>query len=125
MKQVLIADDSSVIRKVARRLLEDLDYVTIEAPDGADALEQCGASMPDVIVVDWKLPHTNGVCFLRALRELPDGDKPLVVFCAAEHDPAHIAQAMEAGADDYLLKPFDKTTFREKFEKYADPRITR
>ncbi|HZP18723.1 MAG TPA: response regulator [Bauldia sp.] len=117
MKKCLIVDDSSVIRKVARRILEDLDFEVTEAEDGRQALELCRQEMPDIIVVDWNMPVIGGVEFLSELRGTLGGTKPKVVFCASENDVAQIARAMRAGADDYLLKPFDRDIVEAKLKE--------
>ncbi len=96
MKRCLIVDDSSVIRKVARRILENFGFSVIEASDGRQALDACTKEMPEAILLDWNMPVMDGFDFLRALRSMPAGDKPKVVFCTTENDLAHIARAMHA-----------------------------
>ena len=108
MKTCLVVDDSSVIRKVARRILEGLDFQIIEAEDGEKALEACKRSLPDAILLDWNMPVMDGYEFLGNLRRMPGGDAPKVVFCTTENDVAHIARALHAGANEYIMKPFDK-----------------
>ena len=88
MKSCLVVDDSSVIRKVARRILEDLDFDVSEAEDGQQALDFCRQQMPDLILLDWNMPVIGGVEFLAALRGQFAGKKPKVVFCASENDVA-------------------------------------
>jgi two-component system chemotaxis response regulator CheY len=117
LKQCLVIDDSSVIRKVARRIFEDLGFAVEEAEDGGQALEMCLAKMPDLILVDWNMPGISGVEFLGSLRATSGGDKPTIVFCASENDVAHIARAMRAGADDYLLKPFNREIVEAKLQE--------
>ena len=117
MKTCLVADDSSVIRKVARRILEKLDFQIIEAEDGEQALEACSSAMPDAVLLDWNMPRMDGYEFLRNLRRLPDGDRPKVVFCTTENDVAHIARALHAGANEYIMKPFDKEIVEAKFQE--------
>jgi two-component system chemotaxis response regulator CheY len=108
MKTCLVVDDSSVIRKVARRILEGLEFQITEAEDGEGAIEACRNQLPDAILLDWNMPKMDGYEFLRALRRLPGGDKPKVVFCTTENDVAHIARALHAGANEYIMKPFDR-----------------
>jgi two-component system chemotaxis response regulator CheY len=115
MKQVLIVDDSAVIRKVARRIFEGFNLQVSEAEDGRRGLAACAAQMPDAILLDWNMPVMDGFEFLRELRKLPGGANPKVVFCTTENDIAHIARAMHAGADEYIMKPFDKEIVRSKF----------
>jgi two-component system chemotaxis response regulator CheY len=117
MKQILVVDDSSVIRKVAKRILEDLRFQTAEAEDGRKALDACAFLMPDAILLDWNMPVMDGFEFLRELRRMPGGGKPKVVFCTTENDVAQIARAMHAGADEYIMKPFDKQIMRSKLEE--------
>lgn len=117
MTQVLVVDDSAIIRKIARRILEDLRFETCEAEDGARALNRCAAQMPDAILLDWNMPVMDGYEFLRELRKMPDGGKPKVVFCTTENDVAQIARAMRAGADEYIMKPFDRYIVQSKLEE--------
>jgi two-component system chemotaxis response regulator CheY len=117
MKTCLVVDDSSVIRKVARRILEGLDFKIIEAEDGQQALEQCRGALPDAVLLDWNMPVMDGYDFLKALRRLPGGDVPKVVFCTTENDVAHIARALSAGANEYIMKPFDKEIVEAKFQE--------
>jgi two-component system, chemotaxis family, chemotaxis protein CheY len=117
MKTCLIVDDSSVIRKVARRILEGLDFQISEAENGEEAVEACRQQIPDAILLDWNMPKMDGYEFLRALRRLPGGDKPKVVFCTTENDVAHIARALHAGANEYIMKPFDRDIVEAKFQE--------
>ncbi|MBI3699564.1 MAG: response regulator [Afipia sp.] len=117
MKTCLIVDDSSVIRKVARRILEGLEFQIVEAEDGQKAVEMCKRAMPDAVLLDWNMPVMDGYEFLRNLRLMPGGDKPKVVFCTTENDVAHIARALHAGANEYIMKPFDKEIVTAKFHE--------
>jgi two-component system chemotaxis response regulator CheY len=115
VKTCLVVDDSRVIRKVARRILEDLGFEVAEAADGMEALAWCRTAMPDGILLDWNMPVLNGLEFLQQLRREPDGDRPVVVFCTVENDPDHIARALGAGAAEYIMKPFDSDILESKF----------
>jgi two-component system chemotaxis response regulator CheY len=117
MKHCLIVDDSAVIRKVARRILETLSFRISEAEDGEQALTLCRADMPDAVLLDWNMPIMDGYDFLRTLRQMPGGKRPKVVFCTTENDIAHIAKAMRAGADEYIMKPFDRDIVEAKFHE--------
>jgi len=117
MKHCLVVDDSSVIRKVARRILEDLDFMISEAEDGQQALDVCREQMPDAILLDWNMPVMDGLEFLKALRQLENGEDPKVVFCTTENDVAHIARAIRAGANEYIMKPFDREIVEAKFQE--------
>lgn len=115
MKTCLVVDDSAVIRKIARKILEELDFEIAEAVDGKQALDRCLESMPDAVLLDWNMPVMNGIDFLRALRAAEGGDAPIVVFCTTENDLNHIREAMEAGANEYIMKPFDGEIIETKF----------
>jgi len=108
-------DDSRVTRKVARRILEDLKFDVSEAGDGADALLQCKAKMPEAILLDWNMPIMDGLTFLQKLRKTTDGKTPVVVFCTTESDLAHITEALTEGASEYIMKPFDREILEAKF----------
>jgi two-component system, chemotaxis family, chemotaxis protein CheY len=116
MKEVLVVDDSAVIRKVACRLLEDLHLRVFEAKDGAAGLSVCEQRMPDAIILDAHMPEMDGFAFLSALRRMPEGARPKVLFCTAENDVGPIVKALHVGADDILLKPFDQSILRGKIE---------
>ena len=117
MIQALVVDDSAVIRKVARRIFEGMHFETTEADDGEKALNACTFLMPDLILLDWNMPVMDGFAFLRALRRMPNGKAPKVLFCTTENDVAHIARAMHAGADGYMLKPFTRPIMQAKVEE--------
>lgn len=115
MRTCLVVDDSRVIRKVARRIIEDMGFEVFEAADGVDALAWCRAAMPDAVLLDWNMPGMNGIDFLRQLRAEPGGQAPAVVFCTVESDPARIAEALNAGANEYVMKPFDSDIIASRF----------
>lgn len=117
IKSCLIVDDSRVIRMVAKNILEELNFETEEAEDGKRALEACTSSMPDVVLLDWNMPEMDGLDFLKALRKSPGGDAPVVVFCTTENDMSHISAAISAGADEYIMKPFDREIIEAKFQQ--------
>ena len=119
MKSCLIVDDSSVVRKVARRILEDLDYIVDEAEDGQEAFDKCRQEMPDAILLDWNMPIMSGMEFLKLLRGFVGGEKPHVVYCTIENDIGNIAMALKAGANDYMMKPFDRALLEAKFDYVA------
>ena len=117
MKSFLVVDDSRVIRNVARRILEALGFKVEEAADGQLALEACKRAMPDGILLDWNMPVMNGIEFLRALRATPGGDAPIVLFCTTETEMTKIQQAIEAGANEYIMKPFDSEIVESKLRQ--------
>ncbi len=117
MKSCLVVDDSRVVRKVARRIVEELGFSCEEAEDGQQALNACQKAMPDAILLDWNMPVMSGIEFLEKLRVTSGGDAPKVVFCTTENDMAHIQRAMMAGANEYIMKPFDRDIVQSKFEQ--------
>ena len=116
MRSCLVVDDSKVIRKVARHILETLNFSVEEAEDGREALSRCEAKMPDVVLLDWNMPVMSGMEFLKALRTANFAAQPKVVFCTTENDMAHIRAALDAGADEYVMKPFDRETLHIKLQ---------
>ena len=111
----LVVDDSRVVRKVARRILEGHGFAVIEAEDGQKALAACGQAMPDCVLLDWNMPVMNGIEFLKALRAKYGPDRPSVVFCTTETDMSFIEQAIEHGAQEFIMKPFDEEILIGKF----------
>lgn len=114
MKHCLVVDDSEIIRKVAQHLLKDMAFETSEAGSGQEALERCNERMPDAILLDWLMPNMSGIEFVSSLRMQQNGEKPVVFYCTTENDPVDIARALAAGADEYILKPFDREGIRSK-----------
>ena len=115
MKSCLIVDDSKVVRMVARKILEDLDFRVAEAGDGQRAMEACEFEVPDAILLDWNMPVKSGIDFLRELRAKGEMRQPVVVLCTTENDLLHIRDAIAAGADEYIMKPFDSQIIESKF----------
>jgi two-component system chemotaxis response regulator CheY len=117
MSYCLIVDDSRVIRKVSRAIVESLDFRVSEAENGEAGLKACQTEMPDVILLDWNMPVMDGYSFLKELRSTPEGQVPKVVFCTTENGLGHITRALEAGADEYVMKPFDKDILAAKLQE--------
>ncbi len=114
MTSCLIVDDSPTIRKITRRIMEDLKFQCSEAENGEEAAEVCESCMPDVIVLDWNMPVMNGIDFLLRLRSMENGYHPKVLFCTTENGMDFIQNGMAAGADEYIMKPFDKSILESK-----------
>ena len=113
----LVVDDSRVVRKVARRMLEGNGYHVVEAGDGEQALAAVRARMPDAVLLDWNMPVMNGLEFLEALRREFGPEKPPVVFCTTENDISFIERAINAGAQEFIMKPFDEEILMGKFSQ--------
>ncbi|MBK1662172.1 response regulator [Paracraurococcus ruber] len=111
----LVVDDSSVVRKAARRIVEKLGFSVREAADGAQALAACRAELPRAVLLDWNMPVMDGITFLRAARAEFGPDRPVVVLCTTEAAMDRIVEALEAGAQEYIMKPFDEALLQDKF----------
>lgn len=116
MKTCLIVDDSRVVRKLARLMLEELGFDCAEVEDGPQALERCKAAMPDIIFMDWNMPVMSGIDAMRQLRALPGGKDAKVIFCTVYNEMNYVREAIEAGADEYIMKPFDADVVTSKLQ---------
>jgi two-component system chemotaxis response regulator CheY len=114
MTSCLIVDDSKVVRALVRRIIAPFGFEIAEAADGLLALDACRAAMPDLILLDWNMPNMDGIAFLSALRRMPGGQAPKVVFCTTESEIPRIETALATGADEYIMKPFDAETMEAK-----------
>ena len=110
----LIVDDSRVLRTVARRIFEEMYFDVTEAEDGMAALRACREKMPDVILFDGNLPSMKGVDFLKSLRGQQGGDRPVILVATTESDVEEISHIIHAGANEYIMKPFDRSSMRAK-----------
>ncbi|WP_255357968.1 PleD family two-component system response regulator [Erythrobacter sp. CCH5-A1] len=116
-KTCLIVDDSRVIRKVSSKIAISLGYVPVEAENGEEALARCKKSMPDLVLTDWNMPEMDGITFVTKLRSIPTPREPVVVFCTSNGEAKDIHDGIAAGADDYIVKPFDEAALKAKLEK--------
>lgn len=116
MRTCLIVDDSGIVRKVARRIIEPMNFAVIEATNGREALEACEKAMPEAVLLDWNMPVMDGLEFLKALRAMDGGDAPKVIFCTTENELPKIQTAIMAGANEYVMKPFDEEIIQSKFQ---------
>ncbi len=117
VKTCLIVDDSRVIRKVSSKIARSLGYVPVEAENGEEALARCKQAMPDLVLTDWNMPEMDGITFVSKLRAIPTPKEPVVVFCTSNGEAKDIHDGIAAGADDYIVKPFDEAALRAKLEK--------
>ena len=116
-KTCLIVDDSRVIRKVSSKIALSLGFVPVEAENGEEALARCKKSMPDLVLTDWNMPEMDGIEFVTKLRSIPTPKEPVVVFCTSNGEAKDIHDGIAAGADDYIVKPFDEAALKAKLEK--------
>ncbi len=115
MKIVMIADDSPVIRKVARRLLEDMELVVVEAGDGAQAISMCRDNMPDILIIDWDMPGRSGVDVVSEISRMPAAENSVIFYCTSELNISEMTKAKRAGAKGFLMKPFNRKILLKKF----------
>lgn len=116
-KTCLVVDDSRVVRKVASKIVAALGYRVIEAENGEEGLARCRQHMPDLVLTDWQMPVMSGPEFVKALRAIPTEKAPTVVFCTQMGEASDIFEGIRAGADDYIVKPFDEAGLRSKLAK--------
>ncbi len=114
MKIAMVVDDSKIVRKVTQRILEALGYSVVEAEDGKIAIDVFQQHNPSLIMLDWHMPVMNGLEFLKALRAMPGGTAPIVIFCTTETDIKNIQEAIVSGANEYVMKPFDEEIIKGK-----------
>ena len=119
MKRCLVVDDSEIVRKVARALIESLKYEVTEAASGQEALDACKAAMPDIIFLDWYMPGSNSLDIIRGIRALGVFKRGYILYCMTEIDPDVLARAKTAGIDDVILKPFDRESVTSRFAGFA------
>lgn len=110
----LVVDDSRVIRRMAMDILKGLGLRTAEAEHGLAAVEFCRTTVPDMVLLDWNMPEMDGISCLRALRAMQLDPRPLVVMCTTENGMNKIREALEAGADEYIMKPYDQEVLLDK-----------
>jgi len=120
MKRCLFVDDSAVIRKVAKRILGGADFQILEAAAGFDAISICTDEMPDIIVVDGALPDMTTVEFIRRVRGIASPITPQIAISLTEVDIAAIMRAKRAGAQGYILKPFNRPQLLDRFRYFQD-----
>jgi two-component system, chemotaxis family, chemotaxis protein CheY len=115
----LVVDDSDVIRKVARRVLEDMHYMVLEAASGEEAIALCRKAMPQLILLDWHMPGINGHDFMDMLKLIKTDRPPVIVYCTTENDPIDLARAFTGGAQAYLMKPYNRPILEQKIQHVA------
>lgn len=117
MKRCMFVDASSVVRKVAKRILGSPDLVFIDAETAGQALDMCEADMPELIVIDTALPDMNAEELIRRIRRMEAPVKPQIAISLIEVDIGAIMRAKRAGANGYILKPFNRPQLLDKFRQ--------
>jgi len=113
----LVVDDSRLIRRVASSILKDLGFKVAEAEHGVEAINFCERDIPDVILLDWNMPEMDGLCCLHTLQAMKLSPKPVVIMCTTENGLTKIREALDSGADEYIMKPYDADVLAGKFEQ--------
>ncbi len=114
MKTCLIVDDSKIVRKVVRRIVEVMNFNILEAENGKEAVDQVRANHVDVMILDWNMPVMDGMECMKEIRADASLNQPKIIFCTTENEFAKIQQAMMNGADEYVMKPFDEAIITGK-----------
>lgn len=118
-KTILAVDDSPSVRQMVRLTLVGAGYTVVEAVDGQDALEKATAQRFDAILTDQNMPRLDGIGFIRKFRTLPEGKGVPIVFLSTELQDTLKAQAKEAGAIGWMIKPFDQAQLLAVVKKVA------
>lgn len=114
MKTCLIVDDSKIVRKVVRRIVEGLGFAILEAENGKEAVDHAKATPVDVIILDWNMPVMDGMECMLQIRADATIHQPKIIFCTTENEFTKIQQAIMNGADEYVMKPFDEAIIAGK-----------
>lgn len=114
MKSCLIVDDLDLVRRVVSQMAVKLGFEVSEAESADEALAVCERAMPDLIVLDWKMPGLSAHEFVLALRAKRRGAHPHVIYMTTGTDAADITRMLASGANDFLLKPFARADFEER-----------
>jgi len=115
--RALVIDDSKAMRSILGRMLRGLGFEVVEAGDGQDALEKLKvAGKVDLALVDWNMPEMNGVEFVQAVRAEHAYDGTLLMMVTTETEMGKVSKALEAGANEYVMKPFTQEVILEKLQ---------
>jgi len=127
MSKALVVDDSRTIRIIIRRILIELGYEVCEAANGIEALKvlETEKTAVKLVLVDWNMPEMNGMELLKSMRQNPEFDSLKVIMVTTETEMDQMASALEAGANEYVMKPFTKDILVEKLELVGMPALAR
>ena len=115
--KVLVVDDSKSIREIEKRYLQEMGYTVVEAANGQEALQALEEN-PDIklVLLDWHMPVMNGYEFLKKMRALPKWNHVKVMMATTENQEKSVIDAVMAGANEYLMKPFDQEMLENKIK---------
>jgi two-component system, chemotaxis family, chemotaxis protein CheY len=115
--RALVVDDSQTIRLILRKYLGKIGFEVVEATDGVEGITRLQEmSRADLVLVDWNMPNMSGVDFVRAVRAIRQYDSLPLVMVTTNTELDQVASALEAGANEYIMKPFTQDVIREKLE---------
>ena len=114
--RALVVDDSRAIRTIIGKILRELGFEVLEACHGREGLDQMASGPVDLAMVDWNMPEMNGFEFLCAARANPAYSGTRILMVTTETEMSQVARALEAGADEYVMKPFTKDILIEKLQ---------
>jgi|SRR5581483_2957454 len=118
----LAIDDSRAMRMILAQILRALGFEVTEAANGREALERLPYVGPvDLALVDWNMPVMSGIEFVKAVRADPKLADMRLMMVTTENEMSKIEEALEAGADEYVMKPFSRSVIREKLELLGVP----
>lgn len=117
MQRLMIADDSAVICKVAKRILSGMNFQVVEASNAGEAMVMCEAQLPMIMIIDAGMP--DALDLIACVRKLDGGKNVRIYYCTIENDIKLLMVGKRAGADDFLMKPFDRRLLEETFGRFA------
>ena len=123
MASCIIADDSKVIRMLLSKIMSNFGYNVSEAENGEDLLYQCTKDMPNLIICDWTLPLIDGIDVLLKIRSNKKIKQPIFIFCSYINDVNIISQALNAGADDFIMRPFDEDIASQEMKTFLEENL--
>ncbi|TPW32790.1 response regulator [Pararhizobium mangrovi] len=118
MQRMLIVDDSAVIRKVGKRILNGMGFLVAEASSSSTTLDLCARRLPDAIILDAGME--DAVETITRVRAMKGGEGVRIYYCLVKADLKHMMAGRRAGADDFLVKPFDRDSLAEAFGRYVE-----
>lgn len=118
MKTCLVVDDSKIVRKVVRRIIENIGFAVVEAEDGQQAVDAVKAQRIDFLILDWNMPVMDGLECMKTIRaDTSLAEQPIIIFCTTENEFGKIQTAIMAGANEYVMKPFDEAIITGKLQQ--------
>jgi len=114
--KILLIDDSTTMRRIQKTQINGLGITdVVEASDGEDGLKKLEQSMPvDLIMLDWNMPVMDGLTFLKKVRSIDTYKDVKIIMCTSESEKTRVVEALKAGANNYLVKPFTPEALKEK-----------